>query len=200
VIFTSASGVERMLERMRTHGLDPRALGAIRLGAIGPATAECLSAHTLAAAAIPDEYRAEAILEAIGAARIRGARILIPRAQVAREVLPEMLAAAGAREVVVAPVYKTVKPMDAPVARVREMAAARAIDLVAFTSSSTVTNFCEMVGASIARDLKAAAIGPITAETARSAGIEVVAQPAEYTVAALIAAIRDYFAADGGSR
>jgi len=195
VIFTSASGVERMLARMRTRGVDARALGALRLGAIGPATAERLSAHALAAAAIPDEYRAEAIVEAIGAARIRDARILIPRAQVAREALPEMLAAAGAREVMVAPVYKTVKPADAPVARVREMAAARAIDLVAFTSSSTVTNFSEMVGASLARDLKAAAIGPITAETARAAGIEVVAQPAEYTVAALIAAIRDYFAA-----
>jgi uroporphyrinogen III methyltransferase/synthase len=134
-------------------------------------------------------------VEAIGAARIRGARILIPRAQVAREALPEMLAAAGAREVVVAPVYKTVKPADAPIDSVREMAAARTIDLVAFTSSSTVTNFCEMVGASVARGLKVAAIGPVTAETARLAGIEVVAQPAEYTVAALIAAIRDYFAA-----
>jgi len=111
-----------------------------------------------------------------------------------------MLAAAGAREVIVAPVYKTVKPADAPVARVREIAAAHAIDLVAFTSSSTVMNFCEMVGASIARKLKAAAIGPITAETARSAGIEVVAQPAEYTVAALMMAIRDYFATDSGSR
>ena len=200
VIFTSASGVERMLERMRTRGVDSRALGAPKLGAIGPATAERLRAHALAAAAIPDEYRAEAIVEAIGADRVRGARILIARAQAAREVLPQMLAAAGAREVIVAPVYKTVKPADAPVARVREIAAAHAIDLVAFTSSSTVTNFCEMVGASIARKLKAAAIGPITAETARSAGIEVVAQPAEYTVAALMMAIRDYFATDSGSR
>jgi hydroxymethylbilane synthase len=200
VIFTSASGVERMLERMRTRGVDSRALGALKLGAIGPATAERLAAQALAAAAIPDEYRAEAIVEAIGAARIRGARILIPRAQVARAALPEMLAAAGAREVVVAAVYKTVKPADAPIDRVREMASARTIDLVAFTSSSTVTNFCEMIGASVARELKAAAIGPITAETARSAGIEVVAQPAEYTVAALIAAIRDYFAAAGDSR
>jgi len=200
VIFTSASGVERMLERMRTRGVDSRALGALKLGAIGPATAERLAAQALAAAAIPDEYRAEAIVEAIGAARIRGARILIPRAQVARAALPEMLAAAGAREVVVAAVYKTVKPADAPIDRVREMASARTIDLVAFTSSSTVANFCEMIGASVARELKAAAIGPITAETARSAGIEVVAQPAEYTVAALIAAIRDYFAAAGDSR
>ncbi len=196
VIFTSASGVERMLERMRTRGGDSRAFGGAKLGAIGPATAARLAEHALAVAAIPTEYRAEAIVEAIGAERIRGARILIPRAQVAREVLPEMLIAAGAREVIVVPVYKTVKPANAPVERVREMAAAGQIDLVAFTSSSTVTNFCEMVGTDVARGLKAAAIGPITAETARTAGLQVVVQPAEYTVPALIAAIRNYFAPD----
>jgi uroporphyrinogen III methyltransferase/synthase len=89
-----------------------------------------------------------------------------------------------------------VKPANAPVERVRAMAASGTIDLVAFTSSSTVTNFCEMVGAAVARGLKAAAIGPITAETARAAGLRVVAQPTEYTVPGLIAAIRNYFAAD----
>ena len=193
VIFTSASGVERMIERMGTRGVDSRALGGLKLGAIGPATAARLAAHALAATAMPTEYRAEAIVEAIGAARIRGARILIPRAQVAREVLPEMLAAAGAREVVVAPVYKTVKPTNAPVERVRKLITAGTIDLVAFTSSSTVTNFCEMIGANAARGLKAAAIGPITAESARAAGMEVAVQPSEYTVSALIAAIHDFF-------
>ncbi|MGA8059842.1 MAG: uroporphyrinogen-III synthase, partial [Candidatus Binataceae bacterium] len=193
VIFTSATGVERMLERMKTRGVDPLALGGAKLGAIGPATAARLAERALTVAAMPREYRAEAIVEALDAERIRGARILIPRAQVAREVLPEMLIAAGAREVVVAPVYKTVKPANAPVERVRELAAAGAIDLVAFTSSSTVTNFCEMIGASVARGLRAAAIGPITAETARASGLQVVVQPTEYTVPALIAAIRDYF-------
>jgi hydroxymethylbilane synthase len=196
MIFTSASGVERMLERMKTRVVEPRALSGAKLGAIGPATAARLAAHGLTVAAMPREYRAEAIVEAIGAERIRGARILIPRAQVAREVLPEMLLAAGAREVVVAPVYKTVKSANAPIERVRAMAAAGTIDLVAFTSSSTVTNFCEMLGAAAARSLKAAAIGPITAETARAAGMEVVAQPNEYTVPGLISAIRNYFAAD----
>jgi len=196
MIFTSASGVERMLERMTTRGVGLRTLEGAKLGAIGPATAARLNEHALTVAAMPREYRAEAIVEAIGAERIRGARILIPRAQVAREILPEMLMAAGAREVVVAPVYKTVKPANAPVERLHAMAASGTIDLVAFTSSSTVTNFCEMVGAAVARGLKAAAIGPITAETARAAGLRVVAQPTEYTVPGLIAAIRNYFAAD----
>jgi uroporphyrinogen III methyltransferase / synthase len=193
MIFTSATGVERTLERMKTRGMDLRALDRAKFGAIGPATAARLAAYALTVAAMPREYRAEAIVEAIGIERIRGARILIPRAQVAREVLPEMLLEAGAREVIVAPIYKTLKPANAPIESVRAMAAAGAIDLVAFTSSSTVTNFCEMLGAAAARSLKAAAIGPITAETARSAGLQVVAQPIEYTVPALIGAIRDYF-------
>ena len=192
MIFTSVTGVERMLERMRTCGVDLRALSDAKLGAIGPATAARLTKHGLTVTAMPREYRAEAIVEGLGADRIRGARILIPRTQVAREVLPGMLRAAGAREVVVAPVYKTVKPTNAPIGRVREMATEGTIDLVAFTSSSTVTNFCELLGADVARGLKAAAIGPITAETAHAAGLEVVVQPREYTVAALIAAIRDY--------
>ena len=193
MIFTSATGVERTLERMKTRGMDLSALDSAKFGAIGPATGARLAAHALAVAAMPREYRAEAIVEAIGIERIRGARILIPRAQVARETLPEMLLEAGAREVIVAPVYKTVRPANAPIESVRAMAAAGAIDLIAFTSSSTVTNFCDMLGAAAAQSLKAAAIGPITAETARSAGLQVVAQPIEYTVPALIAAIRDYF-------
>jgi uroporphyrinogen III methyltransferase/synthase len=193
IIFTSASGVERMLVRMKARGVDRGALDDAKLGAIGPATAARLAARALTVATMPREYRAEAIVEAIGPERIRGARILIPRAQVAREVLPEMLTATGAREVVVAPVYKTVKPANAPIDRVRAMAAAGTIDLVAFTSSSTVTNFCEMLGADAARGLKAAAIGPITAETARAAGLQVVAQPTEYTVPALVTAIHNYF-------
>ncbi|MGH7915394.1 MAG: uroporphyrinogen-III synthase, partial [Candidatus Binataceae bacterium] len=193
VIFTSATGVDHLLGRMRVRAVDPRALLGAKLGAIGPATAARLTANALTVAAIPTEYRAEAIIEALGAGRIRDARILIPRAQVAREVLPQMLVAAGACEVVVAPVYKTVKPQHAPIDRVHEMAAAGIIDLVAFTSSSTVANFCEMLGATVARGLRAAAIGPVTAETARAAGMEVSAQPSEYTIPALIAAIRDYF-------
>ena len=194
VIFTSAAGVERAIERMKLRGLESQALAGAKLGAIGPATAERLRAHGLTVTAIPSEYRAEAIAGAIGIAHIRGARILIPRAQRAREVLPEMLRAAGAAEVIVAPVYRTLAPADAPVARVREMIAAGAIDLVTFTSSSTVTNFCAMVGDDLARRIKAAVIGPITAQTARASGIEVVAAPREYTIAALTEAIEKYFA------
>jgi uroporphyrinogen III methyltransferase/synthase len=142
---------------------------------------------------MPDEYRAEAIADAIGSKRIRGKRFLIPRAEIAREALPGILRAKGAREVQIAPAYRTIKPKGAQVERMRELIASRAIDLVTFTSSSTVKNFCELVGIA-AKGLKAAAIGPITAEAARRKGFEVVVTPNEYTISALTAAIRDYFA------
>jgi uroporphyrinogen III methyltransferase / synthase len=191
VIFTSATGVDAFLARVRELGHDIRELGRASICAIGPATAARVRSHALRVARMPDEYRAEAIVPAIGARRIKGARILIPRAQVAREALPEILREKGAREVEVAPAYRTVKPKGAAVERIRELAAAGEIDLVTFTSSSTVTNFVDMVG-DAARGLRAAAIGPITAETAVKKGFAVVVRPAEYTIAALTEAIREY--------
>jgi uroporphyrinogen III methyltransferase / synthase len=188
VIFTSATGVEAFVARLRALGRDIRELGSASIAAIGPATAESVSRYALRVAAMPSEYRAEALIGAIGEAKIRGARILIPRAQVAREILPELLLKAGAREVVVAPAYQTLKPADAPVDRIRELITAKAIDLVTFTSSSTVTNFCALIGDS-SRGLKAAVIGPITAETACTHGFNVVVCPDEYTIDALTAAI-----------
>jgi len=132
------------------------------------------------------------IVAAIGIKRIRGKRFVIPRAEVAREVLPEILRSKGAREVVVAPAYRTVKPKGAQIERIRELIASGAIDLVTFTSSSTVTNFCDLIGAP-AKGLKAAAIGPITAATAQDRGLEVVVRPGKYTVSALTAAIAEYY-------
>jgi uroporphyrinogen III methyltransferase/synthase len=198
IVFTSATGVECFIGRMRMLGRDIRSLGRARIAAIGPATASRLRDFALAVDALPAEYRAEAIVPALGHDRIRGARFLIPRAEVAREVLPEMLRAHGAAEVVVAPAYRTVKPEGAALTRMREMLAGVPIDLVAFTSSSTVHNFAAIMGAA-ARGLKAAAIGPITAETARETGFDVVVRPSEYTIPALVAAIHEHFAGLGGS-
>src|SRR5260370_37963328 len=103
------------------------------------------------------------------------------------------LRAIGAKTVEVAAAYRTVKPRNPQVERMRELIAAGTIDLVTFTSSSTVTNFCEVIGPS-ARGLKAAAIGPITAATASERGFEVVGSPEEYTIPALTVAIREYLA------
>jgi uroporphyrinogen III methyltransferase/synthase len=193
IIFTSATGVESFIERLKSLGRDIRELGRASIAAIGPATASRLADYALRVAAVPDEYRAEAIISAIGAGRIRGKRFLIPRAEIAREVLPETLREKGAKEVVVAPAYRTIKPKREEVERIRELIAVGTIDLVTFTSSSTVTNFCELVGEA-ARRVKAAAIGPITAETAKQLGFDVVVSSREYTISALAEAIREYFA------
>ena len=190
VIFTSANGVEKFIDRMRTNGRDLREMQRASIAAIGPITADHVRRYAMTVAAMPSEYRAEAVIDAIGSARIAIARILIPRAEVAREVLPEMLRDHGAREVVVAPAYRTVVPANDDAKRIRSLIAAHAIDLVTFTSSSTAANFVAMTGAPVA-GLKAAAIGPITAATARDLGFEVVVAPETYTVEALIAAIVD---------
>jgi uroporphyrinogen III methyltransferase/synthase len=192
VIFTSANGVESFVDRMRTRACDIRELGRAAIAAIGPATADRLRRHALTVAAMPAEYRAEGVIDAIGVERIAGARILIPRAEIAREILPEMLRHHGARQVVVAPAYRTVMPA-ADAGGMRTLIAANAIDLVSFTSSSTVANFAATVRVP-AGGLKAATIGPITAETARAHGFDVVVAPTEYTVEALIAAIVQYYA------
>jgi uroporphyrinogen III methyltransferase/synthase len=196
IIFTSANGVESFVDRMRARACDLRELGRaklVKIAAIGPATTDRVRRYALTVAAMPAEYRAEAVIDAIGAARIAGARILIPRAEVAREILPEMLRHHGAREVVVAPAYRTIMPASTDADGMRAMVAANAVDLVCFTSSSTVTNFAAMVGVPVA-GIKAAAIGPITAATARTHGFDVVVAPGEYTVEALIAAILEYYA------
>jgi uroporphyrinogen III methyltransferase / synthase len=191
VIFTSATGVDAFFARLREIGADIRKLGHSSIAAIGPATEERLKRHALTVTATPAEYRAEAIVDAIGAAAIAGKRFFIPRAQVAREVLPQMLREKGAREVVVAPVYKTVKPTGNAPERIRALLGANAIDLVTFTSSSTVENFRELAGQP-PTGLRVAVIGPITAETARRHGYEVAVCPREYTVDALIDEIVRY--------
>jgi uroporphyrinogen III methyltransferase/synthase len=192
IVFTSANGVDHFVDRMRTNARDLRAVGRAAIAAIGPITANRVRHYALNIAAMPAEYRAEAIIDAIGVDRIAGTRVLIPRAETAREVLPETLRQHGAHEVVVAPAYRTVIPAAADVERMRRLIADGMIDLVTFTSSSTVTNFAAMTGAPIA-GIKAAAIGPITAETARGLGFEVVVAPVIYTVEALIDAIVEYY-------
>lgn len=194
IIFTAATGVDALMARLGETGHDVREMAGASIAAIGPATAARLRNYGLRAAAVPDEYRAEAIVDAIGPQTIGGARILIPRAQVAREALIDLLRQAGAAAIDVVASYKTIRPQPPVLDAVKRMLARGEIDLAAFTSSSTVDNFCAMVGEDASRGLPAAAIGPITAETARLRGLNVVIQPASYTVEALCAAIRDYFA------
>jgi uroporphyrinogen III methyltransferase/synthase len=198
IVFTSANAVERFIAvALEENGGEIRALGRARIAAIGPATREAVERYHLAVALQPQRYVAEevvAALERVG--ELDGARILVPRAEQAREVLPEGLRRAGAR-VDVVPVYRTVadKPANAREI-IGDMLAGR-MDMVAFTSSSTVANFIRAVGAKrvkrIAQKNRFASIGPITSETLRAHGLEPTVEASDYTIEGLVKAIRRGF-------
>jgi uroporphyrinogen III methyltransferase/synthase len=195
VIFTSVNGVSSVFERLEVLGEDVRALRGIRLGAIGPKTARALQERGLRLDLVPSEYRAEAVIEALGEAEIRGRYFLLPRAAKAREVLPEKLAELGGKVDVVT-AYETVRPRERA-EEIRRLLREGAIDCVTFTSSSTVDNFVAMVGGddipSLVGKTAVACIGPITAATAREHGLHVEIIPGEYTIEALTAALVDHF-------
>jgi uroporphyrinogen III methyltransferase/synthase len=188
LVLTSTNGVDRFFETLLAGGHDLRELAGVRIAAIGPATAAAVERRGLRVEVVPREYRAEALLESLG--EVAGLRVLLARAAVARDVLPDTLRTRGADVEVVA-VYKTV---DGPGCAPATLADA---DVVTFTSSSTVERFLRLAGedgrALLARSV-IAAIGPVTADTLRKAGFEAGIVPGEYTIAALGAAIVDYFA------
>ncbi|HYA02261.1 MAG TPA: uroporphyrinogen-III C-methyltransferase [Syntrophobacteria bacterium] len=195
VIFTSVNGVRFVFKRLEALGKDVRALRGLRLAAIGPKTARALQERGLRLDLVPSEYRAEAVIEALGEAEIRGRRFLLPRAARAREVLPEKLAEMGGKVDVVT-AYETVRPTERA-DEVRRLLCGGAIHCITFTSSSTVENFVAMVGGddlpSLVGQTVVACIGPITADTAREHGLHVEITPGEYTIEALTAALVDHF-------
>ena len=194
LVLTSPHGVEVFFERMRTLGRDLRELAGVGLAAIGPATAAGIAARGLNVAVTPDEYRGEAVADALVATGVAGKRILLARADGARTVLPERLRAAGALVDDVA-TYRTVLPPEAAVAPAL-FAGERRPDLVTFTSSSTVSNFARLFPDRELRTVLAGVavgcIGPVTAATARDLGLTVDVEPQRYTVPAFAAAIVDY--------
>ncbi len=203
IVFTSVNGVEAFLKRLQHHGLDLRALPReAKVAAIGPATAERIEQAGLRVDVVPEEYRAEALIEALDAHPLAGERVLIPRAKVAREVLPEKLREAGA-EVVVLPAYESV-PSSEGKGEVSLRLQSGEIDCVTFTASSTVENFAEAFGAEEAARLlletRVVCIGPITAATARKHGVRVDAEAKEYTIPGLIEAVTGLLAADPAKR
>ncbi|HLG73924.1 MAG TPA: uroporphyrinogen-III C-methyltransferase [Chloroflexota bacterium] len=182
LVFTSANGVRRFLERVWASGLDARALASARLCAIGPETARALKAYGLRADLTPEEYVAEAVASALAARKPE--RVLIPRAKVARDVLPHMLRESGA-QVDVVEVYRTECP---PGAAERLAAVLPRVDVVTFTSSSTVANFVRLAGPP-PPGVKVACIGPITAQSARDHGLRVDVVAEAYTTEGLTHAL-----------
>ncbi|HXJ38341.1 MAG TPA: uroporphyrinogen-III C-methyltransferase, partial [Bryobacteraceae bacterium] len=185
LIFTSVNGVNRFLSRLDCSPRDLRAIRG-RICAIGPATRDALEKFHLKVDIMAAEYVAEGLLSALSEFDIAGQRILIARAAVARDVLPDALRERGA-EVDVVEAYRTLPPAGLA-ERTRE-ALARNPHWITFTSSSTVRNLAEAAGPQALAGIRAASIGPVTSATLRHYGIPIEAEATQYTVPGLVSAI-----------
>jgi len=199
IIFTSVNGVKFFFDHLFGSDKDVRALNHLHTAAIGPATAEKLFEYGLKSDIIPKNYRAESVVEAFRKEKLDGKKILLPRAGEARPVLPVELRKMGA-QVDEVPAYQTLKVTD----RAPELIEAlnqKKIDVVTFTSSSTVRNFLELLphneAVRMLDGVTVACIGPITAETAASSGLQISITATEFTIPGLCDAIVDFFTAAG---
>jgi uroporphyrinogen III methyltransferase/synthase len=185
LIFTSANGVRFFLNRLDAGEHDLRKLRA-RICAIGPATRAAVEALHLKVDLMGREYVAESLLEAFAAHDLVGKRVLLPRAAVARDLVPRELARRGAH-VDVVEAYRTVAP-EHLAEQARQTLSSRP-DCITFTSSSTVRNLVRVAGADALRGIAVASIGPITTQTARELGVEVATQAKTFNVEGLVAAV-----------
>jgi hydroxymethylbilane synthase len=183
LVLTSANGVDRLRELLRDAKRDLPA--HIRVAAIGPETAARAQEAGLTPALVPRRFIAEELADALAAAMTPGARILLARAAGARDVLPEQLRARGA-QVDVLETYRAVPPAGVGP---RLTAALPGVDMITFTSSSTVRHFVDAMPGALAERVRIACIGPITAQTARDLGLRVDIIAQEYTTRGLVDAI-----------
>ena len=199
LFFTSANGVEFFFNRLRQLGKNSHALEHLKVVAIGPQTAGRLESEGVHLALVPAKYQAEGILEELDPSQIGGCRILLPRAAKAREILPETLRQWGA-VVDVVEAYQTVLPQQCKPS-LNELLKQNRIDLILFTSSSTVVNFVQLLETQdLARRLQGVivgCIGPITAQMAIDNGLAVKIISTEFTIPGLVDAIvRHYVSCD----
>lgn len=213
LILTSANGVNICMQRLRTLGYDPAELRNVRIATIGPATASALEQYGVATDLIPDEYIAEGVVSALFAdaherqISLQGQRILLARAAEARKVLVTELEQAGA-VVDEVPAYTTVTvDRDDELGRqILQFLQQSQLDLLSFTSSSTVRNFvlwlrscapdhdaAESLLEMVRQNVQLASIGPITSQTARELGLNVAIEAKEFTIDGLVQAIVSYF-------
>lgn len=190
IAFTSANGVDAFWDALRGQGRDSRAIGTARVAAIGPGTAAALEARGIVPDLIPDRFVGEAVAEALAQAdELAGKRILLPRADIAREALPERLRSMGA-EVVEVDAYATVQDGEGA-DEVRRAIQDGKVDWITFTAASTVRAFASLVGGNLGR-ARVASIGPVTSEAAASLGIRVDVEAREYTLDGLVAALAEF--------
>jgi uroporphyrinogen-III synthase len=204
LILTSANGVEAMWERVRKLRITRRKLKHLQIAAIGPATKKVIVKHGFKVKMVPEEYVAESVVKGLRD-KVNGKRVLLVRAKVARDVIPEELRSAGA-QVDVVEAYETIVPEKSGV-RLRALMrnAARRPHVVTFTSSSTARNFAELlrgtmaplrsgtdpnkVKAALFNGIQFASIGPVTSATLRGLRMPVAIEAREFTMGGLIRAI-----------
>ena len=194
-IFTSVNGVKYFFERLYKLDKDLRELKGVKICAIGPMTEKAIKKLGIKVDLTPKEYRAEAILDALGKRRIKGKKFLLARAMQAREIIPQEIKRLGGK-IDVVPSYKTIRPTK-EAGELKRLLTEGGVDVITFTSSSTVTNFASMFKktelAGFLKGVCIACIGPITADTAKEYGIQVDIMPKDYTIPALTDAMAEYF-------
>jgi uroporphyrinogen-III synthase len=209
LVLTSVNGVEALFARLAKKKIDASALAHLKIAAIGPATRKAIGQHGLRVAVTPKEYVAESVVASLQR-RVKGKRVLLVRAKIARDVIPRELRNYGA-DVDVVEAYETVTPKSSE-KRLRALLANRTLrpHAITFTSSSTVKNFVELLGLRSARavlkkparyhGVHTASIGPVTSATLREFGLPVDIEAKKYTIPGLVAAIMEASSRIRGAR
>ena len=194
LILTSVNGVEALFARLEKLGFGPEKLLHLNIAAIGPATEEAIEVHGLPVDVVPEKYVAESVVEALWE-QVRGRRVLLVRAKVARDVIPEELRKAGAR-VHVVEAYETVVPEESRACLQKALSDPRQRPTaITFTSSSTARNFVTLLGsnepAKVLHGISLISIGPVTSATLQELGLHVDVEAKEYTIPGLLKALQE---------
>jgi uroporphyrinogen III methyltransferase/synthase len=193
IIFTSANGVRFFFNRLTKMGKDVRDLKGIKICTIGPATKAAIEMHGISVDIVPEEFISEGVVAALNGLDMQGARVLIPRAEVARDVIPEGLKKLGAT-VDVAVAYRTVNSgRDAK--ELERLIEEGKVDVITFTSPSTVNNFITIMGEDfdLPENIRIACIGPITEKAAQKADLRVDIVQGPYEITGLVSAMKEWF-------
>jgi len=193
VVFTSVNGVDAVFKQLQASKLDSRALHDVKIGAIGPATGKALETRGITADYCPDVYTTEGLITGFQSRNITGQRFLLPRTDIADDQLTKGLTELGAMVQEIA-VYRTSPDVEA-IAKAKELLLLNQLDVITFTSSSTVSNLATAFGTDgiSLNGVKIACIGPKTAETAIKAGLKPDVVAEEHTIPGLVDAIEELF-------
>ena len=199
VVFTSVNGVEAFFERISAQGMDSRSLGAIKVCAIGSTTAACLEKFGIRADFVPSQFSSNSIIEGLGDLGIRDAKVLLPRADIAPQNLVDEMERLGAH-VDQQIAYRTLVPRDSH-QRAREALEDGKIDIVTFTSSSTVRNLVDLLhgDTGLLEGMLIACIGPVTAKTTQEVGLKVSVVAPQHTVEGLVDALKSHLVRNRGA-